>query len=129
MVARWSLVSCCCRFARTGRCGLLAESRTVDAQAREAGCSAANGARAASASRRALPDFATLVERYGPAVVNVSVVGKAQEVPTRHLPGMSPNDPFYEFFRRFGRPMPRGDMPHAARRRLGLHRQQPTATS
>ena len=56
-----------------------------------------------------LPDFAGLVERYGPAVVNVSVVGKA--MPTADFPGVSPNDPFYEFFRRFGRPMPRGEMP------------------
>jgi serine protease Do len=55
----------------------------------------------------ALPDFTPLVERYGPAVVNVSVVGRAQ--PTADFPGgISPDDPFYEFFRRFGRPMPRG---------------------
>ena len=50
----------------------------------------------------ALPDFAGLAEHYGPAVVNVAVVGKAQQV---DLPeGMSPNDPFFEFFRRFGQP-------------------------
>ncbi|HEY0683998.1 MAG TPA: DegQ family serine endoprotease [Steroidobacter sp.] len=63
----------------------------------------------ATASRNvaaALPDFASLVEHYGAAVVNVAVVGKAQ--PVADIPGMSPNDPFYEFFRRFGQPMPRG---------------------
>src|SRR5687768_328522 len=50
----------------------------------------------------ALPDFAGLAEHYGPAVVNVAVVGKRQQV---DLPqGMSPNDPFFEFFRRFGQP-------------------------
>ena len=54
----------------------------------------------------ALPDFASLVEHYGAAVVNVAVVGKSQ--PVADFPGMSPNDPFYEFFRRFGQPMPRG---------------------
>jgi serine protease Do len=54
-----------------------------------------------------LPDFTALVERNGPAVVNVSVVGRAQ--PTMDVPGIPPDDPFYEFFRRFGRPMPRGD--------------------
>lgn len=54
----------------------------------------------------ALPDFASLVEQYGPAVVNVAVVGKSQ--PVMDFPGLSPNDPFYEFFRRFGQPMPRG---------------------
>ena len=55
----------------------------------------------------ALPDFASLVEHYGAAVVNVAVVGKSQ--PVVDVPGMSPNDPFYEFFRRFGQPGgPRG---------------------
>jgi serine protease Do len=57
----------------------------------------------------ALPDFAALAEHYGPAVVNVAVVGKSQ--PVADFPGMSPNDPFFEFFRRFGQPMPRGNTP------------------
>ena len=61
-------------------------------------------------SRAALPDFTTLVETYGPAVVNVTVVGKAQTV---DFPGSSPRsgDPLEEFFRRFGQPMPRGNQP------------------
>jgi serine protease Do len=50
----------------------------------------------------ALPDFAALAEHYGPAVVNVAIVGKSQ--PVADFPGMSPNDPFFEFFRRFGPP-------------------------
>jgi periplasmic serine protease, Do/DeqQ family len=50
----------------------------------------------------ALPDFAALAEHYGPAVVNVGVVGKQQAV--ADFPGMSPNDPFGDFFRRFGQP-------------------------
>jgi serine protease Do len=53
-----------------------------------------------------LPDFSALVERYGAAVVNVTVVEKAE--PVANQPRMSPNDPFYEFFRRFGQPMPPG---------------------
>ena len=53
---------------------------------------------------RALPDFSQLVERYGPAVVNVEVVEKAQQ--GGGIPGLSPNDPFYDFFRRFGIPTP-----------------------
>jgi serine protease Do len=62
----------------------------------------------------ALPDFASLVEHYGPAVVNVTVVGKAQ--PVVDLPGgLSPNDPLSEFFRRFGQPMPRGGTPMPSR--------------
>jgi serine protease Do len=53
---------------------------------------------------RALPDFSQLVERYGPAVVNVEVVEKAQQ--SGGVPGLAPNDPFYDFFRRFGIPTP-----------------------
>jgi serine protease Do len=65
---------------------------------------------------RALPDFSPLVEKYGPAVVNVEVVEKAQ--PSTGGPqGLSPNDPFYDFFRRFGIPTPdqgpRGNAPPA----------------
>jgi serine protease Do len=56
---------------------------------------------AAAGQGLALPDFAGLVERFGPAVVNVSIVGK-REAPA--APGMSPDDPLYEFFRRFGMP-------------------------
>jgi len=57
---------------------------------------------------RALPDFSPLVERYGPAVVNVEVVEKAQANGggAGGVPGLSPNDPFFDFFRRFGIPGP-----------------------
>jgi serine protease Do len=54
---------------------------------------------------RALPDFSPLVEKYGPAVVNVEVVEKVQQS-NGGPPGLSPNDPFYDFFRRFGIPAP-----------------------
>jgi serine protease Do len=53
---------------------------------------------------RALPDFSQLVDRYGPAVVNVEVVEKSQQ--GGGAQGLSPNDPFYDFFRRFGIPAP-----------------------
>jgi len=57
-----------------------------------------------------LPDFASLADHYGPAVVNVAVVGKRQTV--ADVPGVSPNDPFFEFFRRFGQQqMPRNAPP------------------
>jgi serine protease Do len=52
-----------------------------------------------------LPDFSPLVEKYGPAVVNIEVVEKSQQSPGG-VPGLSPNDPFYDFFRRFGIPGP-----------------------
>lgn len=53
----------------------------------------------------ALPDFAALVERYGPAVVNISVT---QNVKTSYngARNLDPNDPFFEFFRHFGLPAP-----------------------
>ena len=58
----------------------------------------------------ALPDFTGLVDHYGPAVVNITVVEKSEPVSNLSGPqGMSPNDPFYEFFRRFGQQMPRGN--------------------
>jgi serine protease Do len=59
---------------------------------------------ASEATVRALPDFTALVEKYGPAVVNVEVLEKAQPQPG--FQGLSPNDPFYDFFRRFGIPPP-----------------------
>jgi serine protease Do len=52
---------------------------------------------------RSLPDFTQLVDRYGPAVVNVEVVEKPQAAGGA---GLSPDDPLYDFFRRFGVPAP-----------------------
>ncbi|MGZ5067649.1 MAG: DegQ family serine endoprotease [Usitatibacter sp.] len=51
------------------------------------------------ASAQVLPDFADLVEKYGPAVVNI--VTQTRAVARPQLPGLSEDDPFYEFFRRF----------------------------
>ncbi len=56
-----------------------------------------------------LPNFSDLVEKHGPAVVNISTKARAQR---QQIPGLSEDDPFYEFFRRFAppdqRPGPRG---------------------
>jgi len=51
---------------------------------------------------RTLPDFATLVEQVGPAVVNVSVLEKARRVGRQS--SEDADDPVQEFFRRFGMP-------------------------
>ena len=50
-----------------------------------------------------LPDFAALVERTGPAVVNIRVERRAERAE-----GALPfaDDPFYDFLRRFGVPLP-----------------------
>ncbi len=57
-----------------------------------------------------LPDFTALVDRFGPAVVNVQVTEKPRETPpqVRGPQGANPNDPFSDFFRRFGIPNPNG---------------------
>jgi len=52
-----------------------------------------------------LPDFTALVEQYGAAVVNVSTVEKAPSDQT--AANIPENDPFFQFFRRFGVPTPR----------------------
>jgi len=74
---------------------------------------AASGATAAvtsaavtAGSTQVLPDFAAIAAQYGPAVVNISVSGTAK---TSGVPQLNPDDPFFEFFRRF-RP-PAGDTP------------------
>lgn len=53
------------------------------------------------AQSRGLPDFAGLVEKNGPAVVNVSTTQTVKSGPQSPVPE---NDPFYDFFRRFGPP-------------------------
>jgi serine protease Do len=47
----------------------------------------------------ALPDFTELYEKQGPAVVSIDVT---QTVRRQRIPELSEDDPFYEFFRRFG---------------------------
>ena len=75
----------------------------------------------------AMPDFAQITARNGAAVVNISVTGTTKtslggagddddddDTPAaqqRGAQGIDPNDPFYEFFKRFGMPGG-GRMPH-----------------
>jgi serine protease Do len=51
-----------------------------------------------------LPDFTELYEKQGPAVVSIDVTQRRRGP---RMPELSEDDPFYEFFRRFG-PVPRG---------------------
>ncbi len=57
------------------------------------------------AHAKELPDFTDLVEKQGPAVVNISTT---QIIRNPHgLQDIPEDDPFYEFFRRFAPQMPR----------------------
>ncbi|HRQ48295.1 MAG TPA: trypsin-like peptidase domain-containing protein, partial [Rhodocyclaceae bacterium] len=64
-----------------------------------------------------LPDFTSLVEQQGPAVVNIS----ARQTTRAHpfpFPGLDENDPMFEFFRRFIPQLP--DAPGAERESRSL---------
>lgn len=61
-------------------------------------------------------DFSGIVERAGPAVVNISVTGKAQRIADDDA-DVDPNDPFSEFFKRFG---PQFQQPRTPRVMRGL---------
>jgi len=54
-----------------------------------------------------LPDFTELYERQGPAVVSIDVTQTVRRRPGG-MPDLSEDDPFYEFFRRFGQIPRRG---------------------
>jgi serine protease Do len=66
------------------------------------------------AQAQLLPDFADLVEKFGPAVVNINT--QTRSAPRQQIPGLSEDDPFYEFFRRFMPDgQPRGNTPRGER--------------
>jgi serine protease Do len=89
----------------------VAEDSAPQADVPRAGASAVAPS-AASALAGALPNFAGLVDAYGPAVVNVSTISGAREV-RGALPELSPDDPLYDFFRGFGFGGPRAQVPPA----------------
>ena len=76
----------------------------------------------------ALPDFSQITARNGAAVVNISVSGMTRTASadatdgpaTQHrgMPGLQPNDPFFEFYKRFqgpnGGPLGQRDIPQHA---------------
>lgn len=50
----------------------------------------------------ALPNFTALVKKDGPAVINISTIKKVRGMlPFPAFPGLTPDDPFYDFFRHF----------------------------
>jgi len=57
------------------------------------------------AQSRNLPDFADLADQQGPAVVNISTTSSPRA--EQSLPPGAEEDPFFDFFRRFGPPQQR----------------------
>jgi serine protease Do len=60
-------------------------------------------AKAQSAASRGLPDFTGLIDKAGPAVVNIRTLSRESERGGQGMP-FDENDPFFEFFKRFGPP-------------------------
>jgi serine protease Do len=54
-----------------------------------------------AAASAQLPDFTDLVEKQGPAVVNISTSQSVRNPLLPQAPNLQEDDPFYEFFRRF----------------------------
>lgn len=116
MAVQWTRISVATAAAGVAVVALAHNLRSEDADQAPAKAAVAStvGARpAVTVGPSGLPDFTSLVEHYGPAVVNVAVVAKSQPIGNfsgeQGQPGLSPNDPLSEFFRRFGGQVPRGN--------------------
>ncbi len=75
-----------------------------------------HAAPAITTAARSLPDFTTLVKQYGAAVVNISVIKnssrKADDADApAGMPQLDPDNPLYDFLRRFQGPMPKNRGP------------------
>ena len=67
-----------------------------------------------SVQAQGLPDFTELVERVGPAVVNIRTLERSRSA-TRGGAGPEMDEDMLEFFRRFGLPMPNQPSPRGPR--------------
>lgn len=78
-------------------------SRQSDAVSAVSSGAAASTAASGVPPLVSLPSFTALVKREGPAVVNISTTQKVsvEALPFPGFPGVQPDDPFFEFFRRF----------------------------
>lgn len=93
-------------FNATTASRVLATPDTTAAATRPAASPTATPIAVTTGAMQILPDFAAIVAQNGPAVVNISVSGTAK---TAGVPQLNPDDPFFEFFRRFQPPA--GDTP------------------
>ena len=79
-----------------------------DAQATPAASVSTTAAPPVAVAPAALPDMRSIVAANALAVVNISVTGTRK---TANGPQIDPDDPFYQFFRRFGGRLPHGATP------------------
>ncbi len=101
-------------------CAQHSSSAVAAAQAATPAASAASAAAPSAPLVRGLPDFSGLVAAVGPAVVNVQVIERSSNSRTQRLGGGGDEDPFNDFFRRFGIPQEqvpqgRGSTPQPSR--------------
>ena len=92
--------------------GALTAGHWLPQHATAASAPAAISAPATPGASILVPDFTGIVERNGPAVVNISVtqnIKTAAAMP--QFQGMDPNDPFFQFFRHFQGQMPNNSIP------------------
>jgi serine protease Do len=87
-------------LAAAGVIGAVAGGAYTSASAIGTPAPVAASAAAAAAPMVTMPDFSTITARDGAAVVNISVTG-TQKTSLEGPQGMDPDDPMYEFFRRF----------------------------
>jgi len=84
---------------------------TSEARAAAAPASVAS----APATRALLPDFTTIVERNGPAVVNISVTHEANAgADTQQFGEIDQDNPFFQFFHQFPGAIPHRSLPEHA---------------
>jgi serine protease Do len=82
-------------------------------------------ATASAASAASLPDFTDLVDKVGPAVVNIRTTERSKAVP-QGVPGGADDEEMQEFFRRFfGQPVPRQQQPAPRGRKQAPQQAQP----
>lgn len=76
---------------------------------------------ALNAPAKPLPDFTSLVERHGAAVVNISTTLRKDSRSAQRfaLPDVPEDSPFYEFFKKFFGQIPEGIQPFEERSSLG----------
>ena len=91
--------------------GYLFESRALAAQGPSTAAQPAEAVPvAAPSTASALPDFSGIVQRYGPAVVNVSTTGTLKTAFHGGAPfgRVEPDDPLFQFFKHFHVPQQQG---------------------